>query len=180
MKRWDVLLELLEHRPHHRGAEIGVQAGRTTVRLLQGLPKLSMLYCVDMWKLYPDYEKDRVRPGDSWPSQTLLDKDELKFRRMAQEFGMRTLTMKMASVRAAGYVDDGSLDFVFIDANHLYEYVIEDIAAWRGKVRPGGLLIGHDYNYPTVAHEWGVKRAVDEVFGAQISLGEAYTWWVTL
>ena len=164
MKRWDVLINLLANRSHARGAEIGVQAGRTTSRLLTKLPGLEKLYCVDLWRLYPDYEKDRVRQGDAWPSQGLLDEDEKKFRKLVFPFGMKVLTLKMDSVRAATYVEDGSLDFVFIDANHLYEYVRDDIAAWTPKVRRGGLVIGHDYNYPVKMHTWGVKRAVDEVF----------------
>ena len=42
---------------------------------------------------------------------------------------------------------DGSLDFVYIDANHLLRYVIEDICEWSKKVRRGGIVSGHDYFY---------------------------------
>ncbi len=178
MKRWDVLIKLLLPRAHARGAEIGVQAGRTTGRLLTKLPGLERLYCVDLWELYPDYKKDQVRPGDEWPSQALLDKDREKFRRMVVPFAMKVLTFKMESTVAAKYVGDGSLDFVFIDANHLYEYVKADIAAWAPKVKRGGLIAGHDYSYPTVAYEWGVKQAVDEAFEGRVTLGPDYTWWV--
>jgi hypothetical protein len=41
--------------------------------------------------------------------------------------------------------EDNSLDFVYIDANHTYEGVKEDIKYWYPKVKPGGLLLGHDY-----------------------------------
>ena len=40
---------------------------------------------------------------------------------------------------------DNSLDFVFIDANHTFEYVVNDIAEWSKKVRPGGIISGHDF-----------------------------------
>jgi predicted O-methyltransferase YrrM len=40
---------------------------------------------------------------------------------------------------------DESLDFVFIDADHRFEYVINDVIEWSKKVRPGGLIISHDY-----------------------------------
>lgn len=180
MKRWDVLINLLVNRSHARGAEIGVQAGRTTGRLLTRLPGLERLYCVDLWKLYPDYEKDRVKPGDAWPSQGLLDKDEGKFRKMVFPFGMKVLTLKMDSVLAATYVEDGSLDFVFIDANHLYEYVRADIVAWLPKVRREGLLIGHDLDYPTMMHKWGVRQAVEEAFGKAFHREADYIWWVEM
>jgi predicted O-methyltransferase YrrM len=65
--------------------------------------------------------------------------------------------MKMASMDAVKKFQNGELDFVYIDANHDYEYAIQDITEWSKKVRVGGMVSGHDYD-PT----WGVKKAVDE------------------
>ena len=42
---------------------------------------------------------------------------------------------------------DESLDFVYIDANHEFKYVTEDIFEWSKKVRKGGAIAGHDYFY---------------------------------
>jgi len=41
--------------------------------------------------------------------------------------------------------DDGSLDFVYIDANHEWPFVTQDIFYWSKKVRSGGIVSGHDY-----------------------------------
>lgn len=73
----------------------------------------------------------------------------------------------LRSQYAAALYEDNSLDFVFIDANHAYPFVKQDIEAWYPKVKRGGLLAGHDYT----SHK-GVKKAVDEKFpGAkQVSL----------
>jgi len=65
--------------------------------------------------------------------------------------------------------EDASLDLVFIDSDHRYEQVAADIRAWLPKVKPAGLLSGHDYRRPW-RHLWGhdrsgVKRAVDEILG---------------
>ena len=65
--------------------------------------------------------------------------------------------MRMDSVEAAKRVEDGSLDFVFIDGDHSYDGCKRDIAAWTPKVKLGGWIGGHDYS-----ERWGVKRAVDE------------------
>jgi predicted O-methyltransferase YrrM len=62
----------------------------------------------------------------------------------------------MSSLEAAAQFEDNSIDFVFIDAAHEYEFVKEDIAAWYPKVKPGGLFAGHDYNWT------GVHKAVSE------------------
>jgi hypothetical protein len=57
------------------------------------------------------------------------------------------------------------MDFVYIDARHDYESVKEDLHAWFDKVRPGGILAGHDYaDGILVQGDFGVKTAVDEFF----------------
>ena len=53
-----------------------------------------------------------------------------------------------------------SLDFVFIDGEHSYKAAKRDILNFRAKVRPGGILAGHDYG-----HSEEVRRAVDELLG---------------
>jgi SAM-dependent methyltransferase len=56
-----------------------------------------------------------------------------------------------SSVNAADAIPDSSCAFVFIDADHSYESVRADIRAWRNKVRPGGILAGHDcYTFASV------------------------------
>jgi hypothetical protein len=64
------------------------------------------------------------------------------------------------SAETANKFADGSLDFVFIDANHEYEAVAKDIDAWRPKLTEHGILAGHDFtlDYP------GVIKAVTERF----------------
>ncbi|APW60822.1 class I SAM-dependent methyltransferase [Paludisphaera borealis] len=68
------------------------------------------------------------------------------------------------SVRAANLFQAGSVDLCFIDADHSYESVMEDLRTWWPKVKPGGILAGHDYRQ--TAH-WllGVTPAVHEFFG---------------
>jgi len=62
------------------------------------------------------------------------------------------------SVKAARLYPDQSIDFCFIDAGHSREEVCEDIDAWLPKIKPGGILAGHDLqgNFP------GVRQAVIE------------------
>jgi hypothetical protein len=45
---------------------------------------------------------------------------------------------------------DGSLDAVFLDGSHEAAAVEADVRAWLPKVRPGGVLAGHDWSFPTV------------------------------
>jgi cephalosporin hydroxylase len=68
------------------------------------------------------------------------------------------------STDASKEFENKSLDFVFIDANHLYECVLQDIKAWLPKIKDGGIIAGHDYSgaYP------GVEQAVSEIFGDKV------------
>lgn len=63
------------------------------------------------------------------------------------------------TAQAAADFADNSVAVVLVDAGHEYEDVRADIEAWAPKVRPGGLLAGHDASYP------GVRDAVNEFFG---------------
>jgi cephalosporin hydroxylase len=77
--------------------------------------------------------------------------------------------VKLPSVFASTLYKDKSLDFVFIDADHKYEGVLADITAWLPKIRDGGIIAGHDYDWD------GVKKAVNEVFTDKvISIGTSW------
>lgn len=81
------------------------------------------------------------------------------------------------STEVARSVPDGSLDMVFLDADHSYEGVRDDIAAWLPKVRKGGWIGGHDYENNEPAYDFsGVKRAVDEAFPEGVEVDENFTW----
>jgi hypothetical protein len=49
------------------------------------------------------------------------------------------------SVNGAELFNDESLDFIYIDANHKYEFVKQDMETWFPKLRNGGIFAGHDY-----------------------------------
>ena len=88
--------------------------------------------------------------------------------------------MRARSVEAAKAITDGSLDFVFIDADHSYEGCKADIEAWLPKVKPRGFIGGHDYDNAEFPM-FGVKRAVDELaasLGQTVDLGDNFTWFL--
>jgi predicted O-methyltransferase YrrM len=83
------------------------------------------------------------------------------------------LTLRMTSAEAWRRLGHASFDMVWIDADHTYERVREDILMWRALLRPGGLLCGHDGEYP------GVSRAVHELVPAaqHFQTCESVIWW---
>ncbi len=68
--------------------------------------------------------------------------------------------------------DHQGIDILFIDADHSYESCLADIKAWAPFVKPGGIIMGHDYSFVFP----GVKRAVHEVFGWDIPTAGSSIW----
>lgn len=113
-------------------AEVGVRDGRTTFYLLDHHPDLVI------------YGIDRSIAG--------FYNNDIKYK-----YGNRLIPIEALSVDGAESISDASLDLVFIDADHSYEWVKKDIAAYTPKLKQHGFLSGHDIDFP------GVNRAVNEV-----------------
>jgi predicted O-methyltransferase YrrM len=71
--------------------------------------------------------------------------------------------IRATSDDVAALIEDWSLDWVYIDGDHTYEFVKRDLEQYLPKVRKGGIIFGDDYH--TYVGEWfkaGVVKAVDE------------------
>lgn len=67
--------------------------------------------------------------------------------------------IKKTSVEAAKDFEDGSLDCVYIDAEHIYDYILADVRAWKDKVKKGGILCGHDFDHN---HSENIKKILKD------------------
>ena len=145
------------------GVEIGVQHGEFSEVILDAW-RGRHLISVDPWMT--DVADQYVDIANVSQTQHNALHEETKQR--LSRFGSRSSVWRMTSLEAIPHIPDYSLDFVYIDARHDYESVMEDLNAWHPKVRPGGVLAGHDYiDGHFSAGIFGVKRAVDEFFGAR-------------
>ena len=137
--------------------EVGCLLGKSACYLGEKLKKRNAtLVCVDTW---PDHY---VNEGG-----VVVERTYDSFCANCRQSGLSDVIvpMRMTSLRAASLLCNG-LAAVFIDADHTYEAVKADIAAWRVKIRSGGLIAGHDfgYTYP------GVKQAVAKFYGDSVSV----------
>lgn len=131
-------------------------------------------FMVDLWARQPQEvyrEKTEGINYDGW----YRDCEKLA----AQDH--RVTLVRMASVDGAKQFADESFDYVFIDANHSYEAVSQDLVAWYPKVKHGGVFAGHDYgndtNWPNHCE---VKKAVDEFMVANkltFVVSRCPSWW---
>lgn len=140
------------------GAEIGV-AHANYSDLLLSTSQLSMLYLVDPW-IHMDEFAGRTSYNDAMQEQMY----QAVVKKMTEQHPGRFEIMRMKSEEAANAFNEGALDFVYIDANHAYEFVRQDLELWFPRVRSGGIFAGHDYIQDGVNRmgEFGVKRAVTE------------------
>lgn len=148
-------------------AEIGVWRGHTSIVLLEHIPSIKTYHLIDPWESYKDYEQSGLRISANLPEAKIICQDRL------YPYADKLVWHQAFSIDAAKEIGNSSLDLVFIDANHTYEYVKDDIRNWWPKVRKRGIIAGHDYkpNFP------GVCRAVDEIFGDDLHLSLDSVWW---
>jgi len=116
------------------GAEVGVQRGRNAWAMLENIPGLK-LYLIDPYKDNSDTQR-----------QWGIEKN-IKSRKIAHE-RLKNRDVEFIedfSLNASLKIPDNFLDFVYIDAEHSYDYVMMDIQLWSRRVRAGGIVSGHDY-----------------------------------
>lgn len=131
----------------NKGVEIGVADGRHSEYLCKMNPNIE-LFCVDPWDTY----KENSRGGGQSQQHGNFEKAK------ARLAPYNAHLIRKFSMDAVKNFEDGSLDFVYIDGNHDFDYVMQDLIAWSKKVRPGGIIAGHDYYH---FHNSGVIEAVD-------------------
>jgi len=130
-----------------KGAEIGVAEGKFAESMFKTIPNLE-LWCVDIW--WP-YRGNRFSGSK--------ERNEHHFKATTERLAKYNAhIMKEMSMEAVKKLKRGSLDFVFIDSNHSYDYVMMDLIEWTKRVRVGGIVSGDDYYK---MEKGGVVEAVD-------------------
>jgi hypothetical protein len=140
------------------GAEVGVKHGQFSEYILTHW-KGRVLHSIDAWK---EFAATEYRDGAN-VSQAEQDRIYTNTCTRLGVFGERSHVVRALSSVAAEQFDEQSLDFVYIDAAHDYENARRDMEAWLPKIRPGGIMAGHDYM--DGMHDgsvFGVKSAVNE------------------
>lgn len=125
------------------GAEIGVAKGCYSEKLCQFNPNLK-LYSIDSWVVYPIYHDFRKQKNYDYYYKEATER--LKPYNCA--------IIKKYSMDAVKDFEDESLDFIFIDADHRFEFVANDIAHWGKKVRKDGIISGHDFGRSRNSNEY--------------------------
>lgn len=153
-------IELMRRMPpKSMGAEIGVYRGDFAAELLK-LP-LARLYLVDTWADNGlDYERDVLHLNNAAHE----DNHRFVLERFQEPIKhKKAFILRMPSVDAAALFYKGELDWIYLDANHTFDAVYDDLQAWAKVIKPGGFICGHDYteNAEATKMNFGVVKAVN-------------------
>lgn len=137
------LYKLFASLGYTRGCEVGVEKGKNAQEMFECIPNLK-LYAVDPYKQHPQYDNEAASYLQHWDDRYLRAVKKQARRRLQDK---NAVIIEKFSEDASKDIPDSSLDFVYIDADHSYDAVMQDIILWGRKVRKGGIISGHDYFY---------------------------------
>lgn len=156
------------------GAEIGVAEGTFSAAILEAAEP-RQLHLIDPWSFLetgPDLLRghghladiDRSGAGKFGPPASVPEGDG-KYAQVAARFegDPRVHIHRQYSYKAAGDFPDQFFDFVYIDGDHHYEFVLRDLQDFAARLKPGGLMFGHDFFEDAFARDehYGVVEAVN-------------------
>ena len=146
-------------QPEFTCIEIGVWKGSYSQEILRKNP--TKLILIDPWLFQEEFPK-RWYGGTKTKNQTEMDN---VYNFVVKQFGEndKVEIIRKKSSEAYQNLKDKSIDWVYIDGNHLYEYVLEDLTNFWPKVKPGGYITGDDYFWKDdISDILQVKKAVQE------------------
>ena len=157
------------------GVEVGALSGVYSKVILDSWIG-QRLFLIDPWETQPVeiYREDdgRFNHKGAYDQALELSKKD-----------PRAILLKGLSADVVHQFSNNTLDFVYIDANHAYENVFEDMTLWWEKVIPGGILCGHDF-YNCIKHPFynQVQQAVED-WSKQNGIDfcvttECTSWWM--
>lgn len=156
--------------------EIGVKEGANFNTLL--VPCVKKAVAIDIWA-----ETGVLSQNDDVLPINILNHHYQNMLNLAKR-DPRVEVIKDFSPEVASKFEDNFFDFVYIDADHTEDAVYKDLQAWWSKVRPGGVLAGHDYvemilKYPSGDVVFGVIPAVDKFIkenNLQLHVDNEHPW----
>jgi hypothetical protein len=135
-------------------AEIGVHVGNFA-NVILGCVKPETLYLVDKW---PDHLLRMPIPGGHITGTYAKQVVEQRFAEQIQSGIVKVIHCD--SLAVGDHIPPRSLDWVYLDTSHVYPATLLELRELTYLLKPGGLLLGHDYNIRGV--EKSIKEFVDE------------------
>lgn len=139
------------------GLEIGVCRGENIVYFLENTDKIEKIICIDPYL-----------PYDDWNGQITKEDVERSYQITLENFlphKNRIELHKDTSDKCVSKFYDEHFDYIFIDGDHSYKGVFEDMSNYYSKLKQGGIFSGHDINLPDVqraVRDFRVKNNIND------------------
>lgn len=134
------------------GVEVGVYMGANSNDILGNLD-IKKLYLVD-----PYFEESTIFTSVNYKSFIVKEYAQNRLK----EYNDKIVWIDDVSENIFYYIDDDYFDFVYLDGDHTYEWVMKDLVRFYPKIKDGGLFGGHDFDEETKGNQ--VKKAVVDFF----------------
>lgn len=155
------------------GAEIGVAEGAFSAAILEAASP-SELHLIDPWSHLESgsdplqatgFLAELARDDVVFGAPPVNLNGDAEYAKVVARFAgdSRVHLHRQYSYKVAPRFAQGSFDFVYLDGNHQYEFVLRDLQDFAARLKPGGLLFGHDFFEDAFAQEehYGVIDAVN-------------------
>lgn len=166
-----LIILLDQHGTDLVGVEIGVSRGDSINTVTENCPNVSKIYGVDPYLPWKDVE-GRMIDG----LELDMIKTEAYLQHKYSPVKEKIEILEMKSSEAVLRFDDESLDFIFIDGDHTYESVLEDLTLWYPKIKNGGLLMGHDFASSPVSNAVTHFRHTNNITSYMSVYISCYAW----
>jgi len=144
-----------------RVAEIGVAEGEFSDHILKSAQPAS-LHLIDPWAF--QNQADYLADHNNVDQGSQDSRYEMILKKFESEIARGQVVVHRGfSQDLAATFEDGYFDWIYIDAMHTFEAVLRDLRVFRPKLKPGGLILGHDYadHLNSQKMNFGVVPAVD-------------------
>jgi len=165
--RANVIIDIIQKHDIKIIAEIGVDKCAVLRKVLGDCGNsIQQYWAIDPWVLWDFTDKYQKRTESDWNNIYLRACGLMRYFPQLH-------TLKVTSLKASKFFPKKYFDLVFIDADHQYEAVQDDIEAWLPLIKKGGFITGHDYGHKNFP---GVKKAVDEFFDIDFTIRGDKVW----
>lgn len=155
------LYKLLQHYElPHIVAEIRVAEGLFSRDMLEW--GIELLFCVDNWGHIPGTKGDGNNPTE-WHER---NRQQAMERLKPWDEKDKVIYLQGFSREMCQRVNDGILGLLYLDGDHSYDGVMQDLKSWYEKVAPGGIIAGHDF----INANYGVADAVQDFCGERLKI----------
>lgn len=163
----DELPKLCVQMGYKKGAEVGVYKGAFTEKFC----KLGIfMYAIDPWKAF-------TGQGRTQNDQARQDFLYGHTQRTLAPYKENYQIIRATSLDAVKQFKNGSLDFVYLDGDHSFQGIAEDLYVWAPKVRKGGIVSGHDY-FDTSPQAQNIICHVASVVDAYTKVFQIKNWYL--